>query len=69
MDKLLSTKEASQYLGIAEQTLANYRWSGVGVSIPYIKLSSRVLYKQSELDKYIEAHTYNNTGETRGGEA
>jgi len=66
MNKLLTPKEASNYLGISEKALANARWSGTGVTIPYIKLSSSVRYKQSELDAYIKANTHNNTSETRG---
>lgn len=65
MDKLLKTKEVSELLSISEKTLANARWSGVGVSIPYIKLSNSVRYKQSDVEAYIEANIHKHTGETR----
>ena len=68
MDKLLTTKQASEYLGLSPVTLSNARYTGTGVKIPYIKMSSSVRYKQSDLDKYIESNTRNNTSETRGGE-
>ena len=66
MDKLLKTKEVSELLSISEKTLANARWSGVGVSIPYIKLSSSVRYKQSDVSAYIESNIHNNS-EAREG--
>jgi predicted DNA-binding transcriptional regulator AlpA len=65
MDKLLSPKEASEYLNITEKTLANARWSGIGTTPKFIKLGSSVRYKQSELDAYIESHTHKNTGEAK----
>ena len=66
MDSLLSTKQASEYLGLAEKTLANSRYSGVGISIPFIKIGSSVRYRQSELESYIETNTYSHTSERRG---
>ena len=66
MDSLLSTKQASEYLGLAEKTLTNSRWSGVGVCIPFIKIGSNVRYRQSELERYIETNTYSHTSERRG---
>jgi len=68
MDKLLTTKQASEYLGLSPVTLSNARYTGTGVQIPYIKMSSSVRYKQSDLDKYIETNTRNNTGEAKGGD-
>jgi len=58
MDKLLKTKEVSELLSISEKTLANARWSGVGISIPYVKLSNSVRYKQSDVEAYIEANIH-----------
>ena len=65
MDNLLNTKQASKYLGLSEKTLTNSRWSGVGVCVPFIKLGSAVKYRQFELDKYIEEHTFTHTGEAK----
>ena len=64
-EKLLTPKEAGKYLNITEKTLANSRWSGVGVTPKFIKLGRSVRYKLSDLEKYIESNTHNNTGETR----
>ncbi len=65
LEKLFTTKEVSELLSISEKTLTNSRWSGVGVSIPYIKLSSSVRYKQSDVSAYIESNIHNNTSEAR----
>jgi len=65
MNKLLKPKEVSELLSISEKTLANARWSGVGISIPYVKLSNSVRYKQSDVEAYIEANIHSHTGETR----
>ena len=64
-DILLSTKEIAKYLGLDPKSLANSRYTGTGVKIPYIKLGKVVRYKQSEVDKYLEENTFNHTGETK----
>ncbi len=35
---LLDTKEAGDYLGINDKSLANSRYTGTGIQIPYIKM-------------------------------
>ena len=55
--KLLNTREAAKYLGLAEQTLHNYRFNRKPPS--YIKLSRRILYELAELDKFIESNRVN----------
>ena len=62
--KLLTPKEAGDILNISEVTLANSRSTGTGITIPFIKLSNKAIrYKESEIESYIESHTYNHTGE------
>ena len=63
MNNLLTTKQVSELLSISEQTLANARWSGVGISIPYVKLSNSVRYKQSDVEAYIESNIHKHTSE------
>lgn len=63
--KLLSTKQASDFLGLNEKSLANSRYTGTGIQIPYIKLGNIVRYRQSDLEDYIEKNTFNNTGEVK----
>ena len=64
-DRLLSTKQTAEYLGLDPKSLANSRYTGTGVKIPYIKLGKVVRYKLSEVDKYLEENTFNHTGETK----
>jgi predicted DNA-binding transcriptional regulator AlpA len=55
--KLLDVKEAAEYLGVAVQTLANYRSKRVAPN--YIKIGKRVLYDQPVLDQFIDARRIN----------
>ena len=67
MGKLLTPKQTGEYLNLSEKTLANARWSGIGIKLPFLKLGHSVRYKQSDLDKYIKSNTHTNTGEAKGG--
>lgn len=66
MSKLLSGQEAANYLSVSSRSLSNARSSGTGIVIPFIKIGGAVRYKQSDLDNYIQSHTFSHTGETRG---
>lgn len=49
----LSRREAAEYLGLQVSTLAaDVTTKRLGV--PYVKLGSRVFYRRSELDQFIE---------------
>lgn len=49
----LSRQEAAEYLGLQVSTLAaDVTTKRLGV--PYIKIGSRVYYRRSELDQFIE---------------
>ena len=48
---LLTPKEASQYLGISNDTLAVWRCVG-RYAIPFIKVGRLVKYRKSELDVF-----------------
>lgn len=49
----LTTKEASKYYGVAEQTMINWRHLCRGPE--YFKLSTRAIrYRKSDLDAYME---------------
>jgi hypothetical protein len=65
IDKLLNTKQASEYLGVNDKSLANSRHTGTGLQIPYAKLGKVIRYRQSDLDSYIENNTFNHTGESK----
>lgn len=53
-EKLITTKEAAQILGVSKAFLERDRWAGA--RIPYIQVGSRgVRYRISDLDSYIES--------------
>ncbi|MEO1944086.1 MAG: helix-turn-helix domain-containing protein [Candidatus Thioglobus sp.] len=66
-EELLNTEQASKVLGMKSKSLANSRYTGTGVQIPFIKLGNLVRYKLSDLQNYIEGNTFNHTGEVKGG--
>ena len=63
---LLDTKQASDFLGVNDKSLANSRYTGTGIQIPYIKMGKIVRYRQSDLEAYIEKNTLTHTGEVKG---
>jgi len=60
---LLTRSQAGEYIGIAGQTLAVWALTGKH-SLPFIKSGRKVLYRKSDLDKFLESRIVNNTGET-----
>ena len=66
LDKLLNTEQAAKQLYISPGTLNNARSTGTGIVIAYRKIGSRVFYKQSDIEAYIEKNTFTHTGEVRG---
>ena len=66
IDKLLTTEQAAKQLQISPRTLNNARSTGTGIVIPYHKIGSRVFYKQSDIEAYIENNTLTHTGKARG---
>jgi hypothetical protein len=67
--RLLNTKQASDFLGLNNKSLANSRYTGTGMQIPYIKMGKIVRYRQSDLDDYLENNTFNHTGEAAKGKS
>ena len=66
IDKLFTTEQAAKELHISPRTLNNARSTGTGIVIPYHKIGSRVFYKQSDIEAYIENNTFTHTGEVKG---
>ena len=66
IDKLLTTEQAAKQLHISPRTLNNARSTGTGIVIAYHKIGSRVFYKQSDIEAYIENNTLTHTGEVKG---
>jgi len=57
MQKLLTTEEAAQILGVSEQFLERDRWAGA--KIPFIKVGSRaVRYDPTVLQAYLTSRTH-----------
>ena len=65
IERLLNTKQASEILGVTVKSLANSRYTGIGIQVPYVKMGKSVRYKESALEKYIEDNTINHTGEAK----
>ena len=60
--KILTTKEAANYLGVSAAFLERDRWAGA--RIPFIKVGSRaVRYRLSDLDTYLDSKVRNSTSE------
>lgn len=54
--KLLTTHEAAQFLGVSKAFLERDRWAGARV--PYVRVGARaVRYRVSELEHYIQVRT------------
>jgi hypothetical protein len=65
LDKLFTTAQAAVELHISPRTLNNARSSGMGILIDFVKIGSRVFYKQSDIEAYIEKNTFTHTGQRK----
>ena len=54
--KLLTRREAADYLNVKVQTLASWACSG-RYGLPVVRFGRCVRYKKSVLDEFITAHT------------
>ena len=54
--ELLTRKEAADYLGVAEQTLAVWKSTG-RYPLPVVKVGRLARYKKSDLDEFIKRQT------------
>lgn len=53
MEKLISTKEAAQYLGVPVSTL--YMWRSTGAGPASFKVGRRVMYERRDLSLFLAA--------------
>ena len=51
-ERLLSRKEAAEYLGVSPQTLAFWACRRTR-ELPFVKLGRRVKYRKSDLDAFV----------------
>ena len=63
---LLSAEQAGAYLHVNPRTLANWRVLGRG---PRYVRTSRVLYRQADLDAWLDAHTFEHSADERARRA
>jgi predicted DNA-binding transcriptional regulator AlpA len=61
LPRRFKTKAAATYCGVAEQTFN--RWRGEGRGPHFIKLGSRVVYDQSDLDAWLAENRRRSTSE------
>lgn len=54
--RLLSRAAAADYIGVQSQTLAAWKSTG-RYPIPCIKVGSRAMYRQSDLDAWLASRT------------
>ena len=57
-EKLLSVKEAADFLGLKVATVYKYRMIG---AVPYIKIGTRVLFDPERLRKWIDERSHEPT--------
>ncbi len=62
MPKYLTTNEAAERLRIAPQTLRVWRLRGIGPKFTK-PTASRVRYSEAEIERFMEARTYQSTAE------
>ena len=61
-EKLLTTQEAAECLGVSPSFLERDRWAGA--EIPFVRVGTRTIrYQLGELDNYITGQTRTNTND------
>jgi excisionase family DNA binding protein len=55
-DRLLTRGEAARYLGLCEQTLAQWV-TARRYNLRYVKLGRAVRYSKADLDRFVSEHT------------
>ena len=59
--RLLSTTQAAEFLGLSTRTLE--AWRQRGSPFPYVKLGSRCLYRRADLEVHLEANLRRSTSD------
>ena len=54
---LVNRKNAARQFGIEVQTLASWAYKG-SPELPYIKVGRKVMYRQSDLDAFVNANAH-----------
>lgn len=58
--ELLTDKEAAEFLRVSHQTMWRLRKSG---KLPHVRLATKLLYRKSDLEAFIEQNTKNKEAE------
>jgi predicted site-specific integrase-resolvase len=61
MSKRFDTESAATFLGVAAQTLKNWRVLGIGPE--YLKLNGRVVYDEKDLSQWTDARRRQSTAQ------
>ncbi len=61
MRVMMDSAQASQYIGLARQTLARMRCTSS--DIPFVKAGKKVLYDKADLDAYLDARRCGSTSD------
>ncbi len=61
-EKLLTTTQAAEHLGLSPSTLAKARISGA--SPPFVKLGAAVRYRRTDLDEFVSSKVRRSTSES-----
>lgn len=64
LDRLLTRDEAAAVLRVKKQTLAKWACAG-GNGLPYIRVGGRVVYRTSDIERFLAARTQG--GQREGG--
>ncbi len=63
-EKLLTTKEAADRLGLSKSTLDKARLTGDGP--PFAKMGAAIRYRPQDLDDWVAAQVRRSTSDTTG---
>lgn len=64
MNEIKTSNQAAQILGLKPQTLRIWRLKGIGPRyIRYGGTNGRVVYRQEDIDEWLESRCFSNTSE------
>ena len=66
LSKLLTRRQAAEYLGVKPQTLAAWTCTG-RYALPFVKVGRSVRYSLADLDRWIAARTIGNVADEGEG--
>lgn len=65
-DTLFNERQAAHFLGCSVFKLQRDR--RIGSPVSYIRIGRNIRYRLSELEAYLQKHTFNSTSEYPGGQ-